>query len=225
MTYRIQRSVGTDAVVFVLGGEMDSDHAAQLGELLALDPDRRVHLDLEDVTIVDRAAVRFLARVESDRIRIVNCPEYVRSWITAENATCEETSMPDPVVTMTEDSFTTTDGLKIVFRSWRPEAGRARWWPSFRGSIRTVGTTRGRRNSLRPMASPSTRSTCAAAASRTASASTSRQFADYVDDVDRIRAAREIARAGPSRVPARPQRRRRACPASTRSNTRPSSPG
>ena len=122
MTYRIQRSVGTDAVVFVLGGEMDSDHAAQLGELLALDPDRHVILDLEDVTIVDRAAVTFLARVESDRIRIVNCPEYARSWITAENATYEETSMPDPVMTMTEDSFTTTDGLKIVFRSWRPRS-------------------------------------------------------------------------------------------------------
>ena len=90
MTYRIQRSVGTDAVVFVLGGEMDSDHAAQLGELLALDPDRHVILDLEDVTIVDRAAVTFLARVESDRIRIVNCPEYARSWIAAENATYEE---------------------------------------------------------------------------------------------------------------------------------------
>ena len=122
VTYRIQRSAGTDAVLFVLGGEMDRDHAAQLGELLALDPDRRVHLDLEDVTIVDRAAVTFLARVESDRIRIVNCPEYVRSWITAENATCEEISMPDHLVTMTEDSFTTADGLKIVFRSWRPRS-------------------------------------------------------------------------------------------------------
>ena len=87
MTYRIQRSVSTDAVVFVLGGEMDSDHVAQLRELLAIDGDCRVLLDLEDVTLVDRAAVQFLARVESEGVRIVNCPEYVRSWITAENAT------------------------------------------------------------------------------------------------------------------------------------------
>ncbi len=122
MTYRIQRSVSTDAVVFVLGGEMDSEHAAQLRELLTSDGDRRVLLDLEDVTLVDRAAVRFLARVEAEGVRLVNCPEYVKSWIAAENANHEESPMPDPTVNMTEDSFTTTDGLKIVFRSWRPRS-------------------------------------------------------------------------------------------------------
>ena len=121
MTYRIQRSVGTDAIVFVLGGEMDSEHAAQLRELLTIDADHRVVLDLEDVTLVDRAAVTFLAGVEAEGGRIVNCPEYVRSWITAENASREENPMRDPSVNMTEDSFTSADGLKIVFRSWRPQ--------------------------------------------------------------------------------------------------------
>ena len=122
MTYRIQRSVRTDAVVFVLGGEMDSEHAAQLRELLTSDGNRRVLLDLEDVTLVDRAAVRFLAQVEAEGVRLVNCPEYVKSWIAAENANHEENPMPDPTVNMTEDSFTSDDGLKIVFRSWRPRS-------------------------------------------------------------------------------------------------------
>jgi acylglycerol lipase len=122
VTYRIQRSVGTDAIVFVLGGEMDSEHAAQLRELLAIDADHRVLLDLEDVTLVDRTAVTFLARVEAEGVRIVSCPEYVRSWITAENASQEENSMRDPSVNMAEDRFTSADGLKIVFRSWRPQS-------------------------------------------------------------------------------------------------------
>ena len=122
MTYRIQRSVCSDAVVFVLGGEMDSEHAAQLRELLTSDGNRRVLLDLEDVTLVDRAAVRFLAQVEAEGVRLVNCPEYVKSWIAAENANNEENPMPDPTVNMTEDSFTSDDGLKIVFRSWRPRS-------------------------------------------------------------------------------------------------------
>ena len=37
-----------------------------------------------DITLVDRAAVRFLARVEMAGTEIINCPEYVRSWISAE---------------------------------------------------------------------------------------------------------------------------------------------
>ena len=43
-------------------------------------------LDLKDVTLVDRATVRFLARLERRGIRIVNFPDYVRSWIDAEQA-------------------------------------------------------------------------------------------------------------------------------------------
>jgi acylglycerol lipase len=122
VTYRIQRSVSADAAVFVLGGEMDSDHAAQLRELLTIEGRRRVLLDLEDVTLVDRAAVRFLARVEAEGVRIVNCPEYVRRWIAAENASHKENQMPDPSVNMSEDRFTSADGLTIVFRSWRPRS-------------------------------------------------------------------------------------------------------
>ena len=55
-------------------------------ELLATTVAGRVVLDLKDIiTLVDRAAVRFLARVEMAGTEIVNCPEYVRSWIAAEN--------------------------------------------------------------------------------------------------------------------------------------------
>jgi anti-anti-sigma regulatory factor len=63
---------------------MDSQHVLELQQLLALEPNGRFVLDLNDVTFVDRAAVRFLTRAESARIQIVNCPEYVRSWMSAE---------------------------------------------------------------------------------------------------------------------------------------------
>jgi len=57
-----------------------------LQELLATTAAGRLVLDLKDIiTLVDRAAVRFLARVEMAGTEIVNCPEYVRSWIAAEN--------------------------------------------------------------------------------------------------------------------------------------------
>ena len=84
MTYRIQHSKQADGSVFVLSGVLDSEHAARLEELLATAAAGQIVLDLKDITLVDRAAVRFLARVEMAGTEIINCPEYVRSWIAAE---------------------------------------------------------------------------------------------------------------------------------------------
>jgi ABC-type transporter Mla MlaB component len=85
LTYRIHCSAQPDGTIFVLSGLLDTEHAARLQELLATAPGGRVVLDLKDVTLVDRAAVRFLSRVETAGAEIVNCPEYVRSWIAAED--------------------------------------------------------------------------------------------------------------------------------------------
>ncbi|MPZ20608.1 MAG: hypothetical protein GEV06_22255 [Luteitalea sp.] len=84
MTYRIHRATSADEVVFTLSGEMDKDHVAGLQALLASETTRRVVLDLVDVMLVDRDAVRFLARAEAAGAILLNCPEYVRSWIAAE---------------------------------------------------------------------------------------------------------------------------------------------
>ena len=86
MTYRIHWSTRPDASIFALSGLLDGEHAAQLEELLASATGGRIVLDLKDVTLVDRAAVLFLARTEMAGAEIVNCPEYVRSWIAAEAA-------------------------------------------------------------------------------------------------------------------------------------------
>jgi anti-anti-sigma regulatory factor len=73
-----------DANVFLLSGVLDADHAARLEDLLAAERDGRIVVVLGDVTLVDREAVRFLARVETAGTEIVDCPEHVRSWIAAE---------------------------------------------------------------------------------------------------------------------------------------------
>jgi anti-anti-sigma regulatory factor len=85
VTYRIHHSVQPDGNVFVLSGVLDTEHATRLQELLSTAAAGRVVLDLKDVTLVDRAAVEFLARVEMAGTELVNCPDYVRSWIAAEN--------------------------------------------------------------------------------------------------------------------------------------------
>ena len=79
MTYRIHRSATPDTVVFALSGELDLDHATRLQEFLTNEATDLVTFDLREVTLVDRAAVRFLAGAEAAGIRLVNCPDYVRS--------------------------------------------------------------------------------------------------------------------------------------------------
>jgi hypothetical protein len=86
LTYRIQRSTKAGSIVFVLSGEMDSEHVKRLQELLDTERHGRILLDLKDVTFADRVAVQFLAQVEAAGAWIVNCPAYVRRWIVAQKS-------------------------------------------------------------------------------------------------------------------------------------------
>jgi anti-anti-sigma regulatory factor len=84
LTYRIQRLQRVDRVVFALSGDMNREHAGELTRLLAAETSGDVVLDLQDITVVDREAVEFLAGTETAGTRLMNCPDYVRSWIDAE---------------------------------------------------------------------------------------------------------------------------------------------
>ena len=50
---------------------------------------RQIILDLKDLTLVDREAVRFLERCEADSIKLKNCPAYIREWIERERNACD----------------------------------------------------------------------------------------------------------------------------------------
>jgi hypothetical protein len=45
---------------------------------------RNIILDLRDVRLADRDAVRFLKSCERDGMRFENCPAYVREWMDRE---------------------------------------------------------------------------------------------------------------------------------------------
>ena len=85
MTLRIQRSVERERVVFTLTGRIQ---AAQVPDLLAqLRSESTAHgivLDLEQVKLVDRDAVLFLALSEALGARLRNCSAYIRKWIDQE---------------------------------------------------------------------------------------------------------------------------------------------
>ena len=60
--------------------------AEEILELKALfDIDyRTIVLDLRDVRLADRDAVKFLRDCEADGMKLENCPAYVREWIDRE---------------------------------------------------------------------------------------------------------------------------------------------
>ena len=63
--------------------------AEEVAELKALfDTDYRTYrtivLDLRDVRLADRDAVKFLRDCEADWMQLENCPAYVRQWMERE---------------------------------------------------------------------------------------------------------------------------------------------
>jgi len=83
---KIQRSTDAGHARLALSGRIEKQHLAELLQrLIEEDACRQVvTLDLEEVRLVDRDVVGFLARWESAGIRLENCPTYLRQWITME---------------------------------------------------------------------------------------------------------------------------------------------
>jgi len=69
--------------VFTLSGRMEAEHVPELKGLFDRDY-RNIVLDLRDVRLADRDAVRFLRGCEADGMKLENCPAYVREWMNRE---------------------------------------------------------------------------------------------------------------------------------------------
>jgi hypothetical protein len=81
---RIQRS-SDQGVVFSLSGRIEMEDIEELRRLLSLEEaGQGIMLDLQNITLVDRDAVKFLAGWEAESIKLENCPAYIREWIDTE---------------------------------------------------------------------------------------------------------------------------------------------
>ena len=87
LRFKIQRSVEGKLSVFLLSSRIQAAHMAELQQLLESEADeQKIVLDLHEVKLVDRKAVRFLAPCEAEGITLVHCPAYIREWIEREKA-------------------------------------------------------------------------------------------------------------------------------------------
>jgi hypothetical protein len=83
---RIYRKANGD-VVFTLSGRIDTEHIAELETLIGAEgKDRRIILDLKDMTLTGQDGIAFLAQCEAAGISLVNCDPYVREWITRQES-------------------------------------------------------------------------------------------------------------------------------------------
>ena len=83
MTLRIERSARQRFTVFTLSGRMEAEHVSELKELFDRDY-RKIILDLRNLRLADRDAMRFLRGCEADGMKLENCPAYVREWMDRE---------------------------------------------------------------------------------------------------------------------------------------------
>jgi hypothetical protein len=86
MTLKIQRSVKRDYATFTLFGQIDGKELPELQRLLLSEERKYVVLDIKEVDLVDREALKFLAHCKVNGIRVENCPAYIREWIMREGA-------------------------------------------------------------------------------------------------------------------------------------------
>ena len=83
MTLRIERSARHEFTVFALSGRMAAAEVAELRDLFDCEY-RNIILDLRDLRLADRVAVRFLRACEFGGMTLENCPAYVREWMDRE---------------------------------------------------------------------------------------------------------------------------------------------
>ena len=84
MSFRIDHFIaGEEGVILRVSGRIHAEHLDTLKDA-SVRQNGRVVIDLEEVALVDREAVTFLALSEINGIELRNCPAYIREWIDRE---------------------------------------------------------------------------------------------------------------------------------------------
>ena len=94
MSYRIDRLVSEDhLIVLRISGRITGQNVDMLRDLLRQEKDT-VAIDLKEVLLVDREAVKLLASSEASGIELRNCPAYIREWVERHKAQSNADDLP-----------------------------------------------------------------------------------------------------------------------------------
>ena len=73
---------GNGSTIVSLAGNVSEDVLPEINRII--DRDRRVALDLSEVTLMDRMSARFFAEQLQRGIELLDCPMYIKHWILRE---------------------------------------------------------------------------------------------------------------------------------------------
>jgi len=91
MSCRIDRVVGGDGIVVLsISGRITKQDLGTLRNAIEAEA-TAVAIDLENVDLVDREVVKFLAQKELNGTVLRNCSAYIREWVTRERTEMMET--------------------------------------------------------------------------------------------------------------------------------------
>ena len=81
MTCKVVRLIDRDRLVLLhISGHLQEMHINMIDDLLRKETDP-VALDLGEVTLADREAVKFLATLDARGVGLKNCPGFIREWM------------------------------------------------------------------------------------------------------------------------------------------------
>ena len=90
MSCRIDRVISAEnLVVLFISGRITGEHVEMFQGVLEQESGGFA-IDLKNVLLVDREAVRLLALSEANGTKLRNCPPYIREWVTRERAGTED---------------------------------------------------------------------------------------------------------------------------------------
>jgi anti-anti-sigma regulatory factor len=92
MSCRIDRALGGDGVVVLnISGRITEQDVDTLRAVIQVEASA-VAIDLDQVDLIDREAVKFLAQKELSGTVLRNCSAYIREWVTKERTEMMEKS-------------------------------------------------------------------------------------------------------------------------------------
>lgn len=79
-------SSASNSVTLAVSGKVNAGSLAEIGRMIETGQrsQKQVVLDLSEVTLLDRAAARFFGESLRQGVEVVNCPLYIRHWISPE---------------------------------------------------------------------------------------------------------------------------------------------
>jgi ABC-type transporter Mla MlaB component len=85
MTLKIQRFAAGEEIMFRLSGRIEPEQLSELQRIFKAEPEgQSIVIDLTDLKLVDRGALKFLVICEAEGMKLENCPGYIREWIMRE---------------------------------------------------------------------------------------------------------------------------------------------